>query len=80
MPDRWIRKVRSKLAELANRLPEEAAMIGTLLVSVAALIIAILGCALVKPVEATKRHHDAIDDDWTRDNGSRNRAVAPQEH
>jgi hypothetical protein len=57
----------------------EAAMIGTFLVSVAALIIAVLGCAWVKPIEARESHHDTVSGDWIRDKEPSDRMVTTQE-
>jgi hypothetical protein len=58
----------------------EAAMIGTFLVSVAALIIAVLGCAWAKPIGVRESHHDAVSGDWIRDKAPSDRTVTTQEH
>ncbi|HME27178.1 MAG TPA: hypothetical protein VKI44_38630 [Acetobacteraceae bacterium] len=55
-------------------------MIGTFLIAVAALIIAVLGCAWAKPVGLRETHHETAADDWTRVKLPRDRAVRPQEH
>ena len=48
-------------AACSGRLPLEAAMIATFLIAVAALIIAVLGCAWLKPVALRKGYHDTVD-------------------
>ena len=53
-------------AALGGRRSMEAAMIGTFLVSVAALVIAVLGCAWVKPVASRDDLGAADADNWQR--------------
>ena len=55
-------------------------MIGTFLVAVAALIVAILGCAWAKPVGVKDSHHHAPALRWTRRRATSDRTVRPQEH
>lgn len=55
-------------------------MVATFLVSVAALIIAILGCAWVKPAGSSEDVYDAADEDWTQGEITADHTVWPQEH
>ena len=55
-------------------------MIGTFLVAVAALIVAILGCAWAKPVGVRESHRHTPTLRWTRRRATNDRTVRPQEH
>ena len=55
-------------------------MIGTFLVAVAALIVAILGCAWAKPVGVKDSHHHAHGLRWTRRRAMIDHTVRHQEH
>jgi hypothetical protein len=46
-----------------GRLLKEEAMIGTVLIAVAALVIAVLGCAWAKPIGLRGGHHTTAADD-----------------
>jgi hypothetical protein len=55
-------------------------MLGTFLVAVAALIVAILGCAWAKPVGVKERHHQTAGLRWTRRGATSDRTVGHQEN
>ena len=55
-------------------------MVATFLVSVAALIIAIIGCAWVKPAGSREDENVTADEDWTQAEVAADRTVRPQEH
>lgn len=55
-------------------------MVATFLVSVAALIIAVIGCAWVKPAGSREDECDTADEDWTQGEITADNTVWPQEH